>query len=156
MNIQTKFHGEIEIQHDQTWNFPKGIPGFEEEKEFVLLPIEGNDIFQVLQSTKTSDVAFIVANPYTLVEDYSFNIDEPTIELLNIKKEEDVFVLGVLTKRTIRNINHQFTSTTHLPTEQQKSKTNDYERQYILICAIQSVHKSSNRREGVIYACTFP
>ena len=97
MNIQTKFHGEIEIQSEQLWNFPKGIPGFEEEKEFVLLPIEGNNMFQVLQSSNTPSVAFIVTNPYTLVEDYSFDIDEPTIELLNIEKPEDVFVLGILT-----------------------------------------------------------
>ncbi|MFC5588757.1 flagellar assembly protein FliW [Sporosarcina soli] len=96
MNIQTKFHGELEIQPDQLWNFPKGIPGFEDENQFALLSIEGNSAFQVLQSTTTSEVAFIVANPYTLVESYSFNIDEPTIELLSIKKEEDVFVLGVI------------------------------------------------------------
>lgn len=97
MNIQTKFHGEIEIQPDHLWNFPKGIPGFEDEKEFVLLPIKGNDIFQVLQSSNTSSVAFIVTNPYTLVADYSFDIDEPTIELLEIEKPKDVFVLGILT-----------------------------------------------------------
>lgn len=97
MNIQTKFHGQIDIQPDQLWNFPKGIPGFEDEKEFVLLPIEGNDIFQVLQSANTPTVAFIVTNPYTLVKDYSFDIDEPTIELLDIEKPEDVFALGILT-----------------------------------------------------------
>lgn len=97
MNIQTKFHGNIEISNGQTWNFPKGIPGFEEEKGFVLLPIEENDIFQVLQSTTTAEVAFIVANPYTLIEDYSFDIDEPTIDLLDIKQEKDILVLGVLT-----------------------------------------------------------
>lgn len=96
MQIQTKFHGELNIQLNQTWNFPKGIPGFEQENEFALLPIEGNHTFQVLQSTTTPEIAFIVANPYTLVEDYTFNIDEPTIDLLKIKNEQDVFVLGVL------------------------------------------------------------
>ena len=96
MNIQTKFHGTLEIQPNQTWNFPKGIPGFEKENEFTLLPVEGNSTFQVLQSTTTPDLAFIVANPYTLIEDYSFKIDEPTIDLLEIKQQEDIFVLGVL------------------------------------------------------------
>ena len=96
MNIKTKFHGELTIQQDQTWNFPKGVPGFEDEKEFVLLPIEDNDVFQVLQSTKTPDLAFIIVNPYTIVEDYSFKVDEPTIDLLDIKSEEEVFILGVL------------------------------------------------------------
>ena len=94
MLIQTKFHGELTIQPEQQWHFPKGMPGFEDEKEFALLPIEGNGIFQVLQSTKSSDVAFIVGNPYIIVTDYSFTVDEPTIDLLEIKKEADVFVLG--------------------------------------------------------------
>ena len=96
MKIQTKFHGELKIEIEQTWNFPKGLPGFEDEKELALLPIEGNGIFQVLQSTKTSDIAFIVGNPYTLVKNYSFKVDEPTIDLLEINGQEDVFVLGVL------------------------------------------------------------
>ena len=96
MKIQTKFHGALDIQAEQLWEFPKGIPGFEDEKEFALLPIEGNNMFQVLQSTTTADIAFIVASPYTLVADYSFEVDEPTIDLLGIEKEEDVFVLAVL------------------------------------------------------------
>lgn len=96
MRIQTKFSGEIELHPDQQWYFPKGIPGFENETEFALLPIAGNTTFQVLQAIKDCNVALIVANPYELVENYSFDIDESTIELLEIKKEEEVFVLGVL------------------------------------------------------------
>ncbi|MBB4823625.1 flagellar assembly factor FliW [Sporosarcina luteola] len=94
--IQTKFHGPMEMETDQLWNFPKGLPGFENERKFVLLPIEGNDMFQVLQSVQTPTVAFIVANPYTWATDYTFEIDEPTVELLEIKKEDDIFVLGIL------------------------------------------------------------
>ena len=96
MQIQTKFHGTINIQSDQLWSFPKGLPGFEQEKQFVILPIEGNDAFQVLQSTEAPTIAFIVANPYTIVEDNSFKIDEPTIDALGIEQPTDVFVLGVL------------------------------------------------------------
>ena len=96
MHIQTKFHGDIELQTDKIWNFPKGIPGFEEETQFTLLPIEGNDIFQVLQSTQTPITAFIVANPYTLIDEYSFDVDEPTMDLLSIVSEQDIFVLSVI------------------------------------------------------------
>lgn len=97
MQLETKFHGKITIEEAQLWTFPKGLPGFEEELSFVLLPIEGNDFFQVFQSTKTPSIAFIVANPYTIIADYTFTIDEPTIELLNIQEEKDVMVLNVLT-----------------------------------------------------------
>lgn len=52
MLIQTKFLGEVKLNSEQLWRFPKGVPGFEDQKEFVLLPIEGNSFFQVLQSTQ--------------------------------------------------------------------------------------------------------
>lgn len=99
MTIQTKFYGEVSIAEIKRWQFPKGLPGFEEEKEFVLLSIEGNDMFQVLQSTVTASIAFIVANPYILIEDYSFSIDTPTLDLLEIKREEDVVVLAVVSMK---------------------------------------------------------
>lgn len=99
MQIQTKFHGTIEIEPSENWHFPKGIPGFEDETEFTLLPIEGNNAFQVLQSTKQPITAFIVANPYTIVEDYSFEIDEPTIDLLEITKPADIMALGILSMK---------------------------------------------------------
>lgn len=96
MQILTKFHGEQTIEADQVWSFPKGLPGFEEEKSFVLLAIEGNEVFQVLQSTKTEKVAFIVTNPYSMIKEYTFKVDTPTIDLLEIQEERDVFVLSVL------------------------------------------------------------
>lgn len=96
MKIQTKFHGELEIQSEETWSFPKGLPGFETENQFTMLSIEGNNIFQVLQSIQKPEVAFIVANPYTVVDNYTFQVDDPTIDLLEIQKEQDVFILGVL------------------------------------------------------------
>lgn len=97
MKIQTKFHGEIAIDDITQWTFPKGLPGLEDENLFVLIPIEGNDNFQVMQSITNSLIALIVSNPYTLVNDYSFEIDESTIELLSIKAQEDVMVLSVVT-----------------------------------------------------------
>ncbi len=96
MTIQTKFHGMVEVKTDQVWEFPKGLPGFEDEKSFVLLPVEGNDVFQVLQSTVSTEVALIVSNPFQLVDDYSFDIDDSTIEFLDVRKQEDIIVLGVV------------------------------------------------------------
>lgn len=96
MLIQTKFHGELNIDSIQQWEFPHGLPGLEEEKQFVLLPIEGNDSFQVMQSVTNTPIALIVSNPYALVENYSITIDEPTLDLLNIKKQEEVMILTVM------------------------------------------------------------
>lgn len=94
--IETKFHDKVEVDLSKTWHFPKGLPGFEDETEFVLLPIGENSEFQVLQSTKEAGVAFVVANPYKLVEEYDFKIDDPTVELLGVEKPENLMVLGIV------------------------------------------------------------
>ncbi|ARF15075.1 flagellar assembly protein FliW [Sporosarcina ureae] len=99
MRIETKFHATIEIDPAEKWYFPKGIPGFENETDFVLLPIEGSDSLQVLQSTKQQEVAFIVASPYTLVTDYTFELDHATIDLLDISQPEEIMVLGILSMK---------------------------------------------------------
>lgn len=96
MQIETKFHGQIEMDSQMIYQFPTGLPGFEEQHQFVILPIDGNDTFQVMQSTEEAGVAFVVANPYAFVPTYDLKIDEATVNSLAIEKEEDVFVLAVV------------------------------------------------------------
>ncbi|WP_303969758.1 flagellar assembly protein FliW [Sporosarcina ureae] len=94
--IKTKFHDIIKVDLSLAWHFPKGLPGFEDEEEFVLLPIGDNPEFQVLQSTKEAGIAFVVANPYKLVEGYDFKIDDPTVDLLEVRNPEELMVLGII------------------------------------------------------------
>lgn len=96
MQIETKFHGQIQIDSQMIYQFPTGLPGFEEQHQFVILPIDGNETFQVMQSTEEAGVAFVVANPYAFVPTYDLKIDEATVNSLAIEKEEDVFVLAVV------------------------------------------------------------
>ena len=96
MQIETKFHGQIEMDSQMIYHFPTGLPGFDEQHQFVILPIDGNDTFQVMQSTEEAGVAFVVANPYAFVPTYDLKIDEATVNSLAIEKEEDVFVLAVV------------------------------------------------------------
>lgn len=39
MKIATKYHGEIDIQAADIIRFEQGVPGFFDEKQFVLLPL---------------------------------------------------------------------------------------------------------------------
>ncbi|WHY33790.1 flagellar assembly protein FliW [Cytobacillus firmus] len=98
MKIQTKFHGEQEINKDDIIQFPSGIPGFLEEKEFYILPFEGTDLF-VLQSVKTTEVAFIVTDPFVLFPQYEFDLPEEALEKLEIQSNKDVATFAILTVR---------------------------------------------------------
>ncbi|MBO0992237.1 flagellar assembly protein FliW [Bacillus sp. SD088] len=97
MNIQTKYHGEIDIQKESILIFEKGIPGFQDEKQFTLLPLPEMDSVSVLQSVKTPELAFVIADPYSFFKDYTFSLDENTIELLNIESDQDVSAFVILT-----------------------------------------------------------
>jgi flagellar assembly factor FliW len=96
MNIQTAYSGEIELDSTNIITFEHGIPGFEDEHDFVLLPIEDNEVFHVLQSIQTPALAFIVTNPYTITTNYSFDLEEATVHSLQIKEENDIAVFAIV------------------------------------------------------------
>lgn len=97
LNIQTKYLGNMEIEESKIIHFPSGIPGFLDELDFVLLDIPGNPIFQFLQSLKSEELAFVVVNPYQFHKEYTIELDESTINSLEIKSEKDVLILTIVT-----------------------------------------------------------
>lgn len=97
MKIQTRYHGEIETNENVIWHFESGIPGFQEEKNFILLPLADEEVFSILQSVSNKSIAFVVAPPFSFYESYDFVIDEATISLLDIKENQEVIALSVLT-----------------------------------------------------------
>jgi len=96
MNIQTAFLGEVNIEESQILRFDHGLPGFEEENKFTIIPLEESSIYQVLQSVQTPQIAFITVNPFVFTN-YSFDLDESTVHTLEIKSEEDVAILSIVT-----------------------------------------------------------
>ncbi|MFC0272212.1 flagellar assembly protein FliW [Metabacillus herbersteinensis] len=97
MLLKTKYHGEIEVAENDVLHFGHGIPGFLDEKEFVLLSLEEGSPFSILQSKKTSELGFVVVNPFLFFKDYEFDLGEADKELLSLEKEEDVVVWTILT-----------------------------------------------------------
>lgn len=96
MILLTKFEEVIEIQKKDVLYFEQGIPGFEEEKEFVLLPMEGTP-FSTLQSISTKDLAFFTTNPFLFFQNYDFELANSYQAQLKIKNESDVLVQVILT-----------------------------------------------------------
>ena len=64
------------------------------------------------------------ANPYSLVSDYTFDLDESTVEPLNIESEEDVIVLTIVTvKEPFKSSTVNLKAPVIFQTNNQKSKT---------------------------------
>ena len=99
MNIETKYFGKMTIDEEKIIRFEKGLPGFHDEKTFVLIDFPENPVFQILQSTTTALVAFVVASPYHVQSDYAFDLYEEAKKELGIAKPEQVKVFTILTLR---------------------------------------------------------
>jgi flagellar assembly factor FliW len=96
MKIKTKFKDIIEVEKSDVLNFDQGLPGFHAENKFVLIPIEETDL-SLLQSIKTSELAFIITDPFLFFNEYDFELSPIDQELLDITEEKEVFVQVVLT-----------------------------------------------------------
>lgn len=96
MKIETKYHGEYEVQQRQILHFAQGIPGFSEEKRFVLLPLEDTP-FVILQSVATPALGFAMIDPFLYFPDYDFELDDASIEQLELSSAKEVAVYVILT-----------------------------------------------------------
>ncbi|MCM3722475.1 flagellar assembly protein FliW [Solibacillus isronensis] len=96
MKITTAYMGEVEINPSQIIKFEHGLPGFEDEKEFIQLPLSEGSAYQVLQSVKTAGLAFIITSPYALIKNYNFDLEDSVIQALDIKSAGDVAVFVIV------------------------------------------------------------
>ncbi|AKM20409.1 flagellar assembly protein FliW [Geobacillus sp. G4] len=96
MNIDTKYHGTVAVKEEDIIHFPHGLPGFADEKRFVLLPLADTP-FVILQSVEIPALGFVLIEPFSYFPSYEFELDEATVEQLNIESERDVAVYVILT-----------------------------------------------------------
>ncbi|WP_152655248.1 flagellar assembly protein FliW [Oceanobacillus sp. CFH 90083] len=97
MKMTSAYLGEIEVNESKIITFPSGIPGFSESKQFVLLEFPDNQIFHILQSVDNVKLAFIITDPYYLYQEYTFELEASTLELLKIKDRNDVAIYTIVT-----------------------------------------------------------
>lgn len=94
--INTLRFGELEIEEQDVVRFADGIPAFEDEHEFVVLPYEEGTPYMFLQSMATPELAFLMTDPFVFFPDYSFELDDENMDKLAIKTMDDVLVCTLI------------------------------------------------------------
>ncbi|MFA1512140.1 flagellar assembly protein FliW [Priestia aryabhattai] len=123
MKISTSYHGDIEIDNQQTLTFNQGIPGFLDETEFIILPLPEAEAFQVLQSIQTKELAFIITDPFQFFLDYDFQLEPQEIEKLQLQQAEDAAVYVMLTMSdSVEKITANLQAPVIINTKQQLAK----------------------------------
>lgn len=97
MQIETKYAGRVDVNESDIITFDSGLPGFDNERRFVILPFTEESPFFILQSVETARLAFVVMEPFFVFKEYDFELDDKVITSLKIKSEKDVSVFVIVT-----------------------------------------------------------
>lgn len=98
MKIASRILGEIEIDSQNIIRFPEGLPAFEEEKEFVIIPVDEEAPFYYMQSVNNRELCFMLANPFVFFPSYEIKLGEEEASRLKAgEKGENIAVFVILT-----------------------------------------------------------
>ncbi|MEG6584999.1 flagellar assembly protein FliW [Dendrosporobacter sp. 1207_IL3150] len=97
MIIESTRLGQLEVNKEQIISFPSGIPGFPNEKEFILIHSDIESPFAFLQSISEPNLTFIVVEPFQFFKDYEFSLDDQVVESLKLSGDNPPRVLNIVT-----------------------------------------------------------
>lgn len=95
--VNTLRFGEVEVAEDKIVHFADGIPAFEDEHDFVIVPYDEESPYVFLQSLETPDLAFLMTMPFVFFPDYEFEIDDENQDKLKLSRQEDMLIYTLIT-----------------------------------------------------------
>ena len=105
MLLNTEYYGSIEYNEEDVILFNKGIPGFEDKRKFIILPVENNEVFSILQSIDDTSLGFVIVSPFFVDKNYEFELDDDKLKELKIESIEDIIIMNTVTLNSnIENI----------------------------------------------------
>ncbi len=98
MKIITKLFGEIEVDEDKMINFPRGIIGFPDLTDFLLVhDSESEGGIRWMQSIQEPAFAMPVIDPLIVMPDYNPSIEDDLLQPLGNITDENTLVLVTIT-----------------------------------------------------------
>lgn len=94
--LKTRF-GEVSYDPSKVVSFPEGLIGFEQLRDFVVMPNEKDDLLFCIQSVEEAHLAFLLINPALFFPDYQVTPGPMDRKKLGITADDDYFVLTTIT-----------------------------------------------------------
>ncbi|KPK77645.1 MAG: hypothetical protein AMJ79_02575 [Phycisphaerae bacterium SM23_30] len=98
MKVMSTRFGKIEVDQQRLLNFPKGLLGFPDARDYALLQTNDEANFFWLQSVDRPEVAFVVCDPLLFVPDYQVAAKPEDYELLDLKNMNQTQILVIVNK----------------------------------------------------------
>ncbi|NFG60654.1 flagellar assembly protein FliW [Clostridium sp. CMCC3677] len=97
MVFVSKVQGNIEYEEKDKITLRKGILGFENLKEYILVDLNECEPFKLLQSLEDENTGFIVVSPFEFFNDYEIKLSDEEINKLDVKNQNDIILLTTVT-----------------------------------------------------------
>ncbi|MDR5586540.1 MULTISPECIES: flagellar assembly protein FliW [Clostridium] len=97
MVFVSKVQGNIEYEEKDKITLRKGILGFENLKEYILVDLKECEPFKLLQSLEDENTGFIVVSPFEFFNDYEIKLSDEEINKLDVKNQNDIILLTTVT-----------------------------------------------------------
>jgi flagellar assembly factor FliW len=101
--IQSRF-GEIEYQPENLLHFPEGLIGFENLRDFIVMPNEKEGPLFWIQSVDDPQIAFVMTDPSNFFPEYNVVATPAERAKLGIGEQDEVYSLSVVTVPPDRKI----------------------------------------------------
>lgn len=101
MRFESPRFGPIDVDDDKLIHFPRGLPGFPDCTEFIVMDHDTETPLRWLQCVDRPEVAFLVVEPDQILLSYGLDIPPPVLAFLGWRQESgspnDVIVFVILT-----------------------------------------------------------
>ena len=97
--ITQPYHKRVAKRIDETvvFNFPDGIPAFEDSKRFVLMVNDKIKPFFYFKSLDVKGLSFVCIDPFLVCKGYSVKLSAKDQSLLGLEDVNTAFVLSLVT-----------------------------------------------------------
>jgi len=94
MKLNTRHFGEIEVEETKIIDFEEGLPGFPDDKRFILL--ENEEPFCWLQSADDGGNAFILVDAFAVLPDYSPQVEREEFASLGEYRPDEYLIYNIV------------------------------------------------------------
>lgn len=100
MKFDTTRFGQIEINSEEIVNFPEGLLGFPDCKQFTIIDEEESYPFKMLQSLDNPALAFVIVEASFAHPQYHFNVTSDELKNIKSTSTESLVVYVIVTMAT--------------------------------------------------------
>lgn len=98
MIIETSRFGGIDVDDRRFLNFPRGLVGFPDDKEYALIQTGENSAFYWMQAVNRPELAFVVCDPRMFIPDYRISFKSEDLSAIGTTDAQNTQVFVIVNK----------------------------------------------------------